>query len=1007
MAVYKMGGHPVTTHRRADFPVIAANAIDMDTDETETRITVRVETVPENAVWLVVQIGDGPGGVADAAVGTITVVTLEPLVEDQTISVCAFWVSVGGYVGPRSEWVNLTQSGTIEPEPPEEVVTVIAVPVIYLDGSPQVGTNMHGTPAEFSGEPSTVSTFFEVSDSASPLDRVWMFNDAGELSADGTAGYNEDGAEPLIVDPGLYGYRGNNIVAVDATITRSTHPVSGASIPVEMAGKYIRLVSVADGSVIGVSDFINIEALAADPALDAGDWSVDSVEPLTGDTEPYVVTLSINIDVCDPSDYGSGLRVQWNTSRPEYPVLFEETWELLTPVGVSEGLADVVSGTTGQWYLNREIDRAETGVWDEAWLFKPEARNADVGRASRLTLRYSTDDGATWTNASDVKAFDLPDGPVDPPVDPPTNPVDAYWRSPETTARMGVVAPTRYGRGYQYMRGLSTGVSHNVIMAFGDMCWVRRSENFGASWDNIKGSGLEQWAFDSGAIDPHDPDYAMAFGYSGWFDGTARWEDARGIWRTTDGGDSWTHVKFLEIEGTTQHRYFQQLFAYDPATDGLSASQRNWYFLYQNYVDKNHPDNGAYILKSTNGGASWTQLGGKIADSKFGQIYQLQMHPTQTGRLYACTKTGLWTTTNPGGGAGTWSRVSGVPATKCRSLDIHQAGQKMYASIQSAASGSNGVWYSGNSGGGWSRVYNAQPVKTLMVDWKTSPATVYVKTTQSQPNDLIIGKGGNWTNNVPRTGMLGYESDSYHKKLSISGNGYGMLVDKTQAGRAIIHAVGRMFMTENAGGSFADSTWGLTGINTSMRGRMTPDPNRPQDTIFGAEDIGFCRMADYGGGGIETSRVPDSLAKAMLGAQRAISSTGAIATRGGREIQIVGAGPHSVAYREPGSSTWKAGAGADPSALGVLAEHPTADGVLIAGKWRSLNDGVNWSGAGKNAVAMSIGGALYSSGNSGKDVHRATNWTSGSATWVPFYQSTKHIKALGSSVNLVLEPGPV
>ena len=75
------------------------------------------------------------------------------------------------------------------------------------------------------------------------------------------------------------------------------------------------------------------------------------------------------------------------------------------------------------------------------------------------------------------------------------------------------------------------------------------------------------------------------------------------------------------------------------------------------------------------------------------------------------------------------------------SFAIAPDGATLYASIQSANAAQNGVWRSGNGGAAWTRVYDAQPVKRLAVDWKRRPETIYVQLNQSAGPDMVVAQG--------------------------------------------------------------------------------------------------------------------------------------------------------------------------------------------------------------------------------------------------------------------------
>ena len=227
-------------------------------------------------------------------------------------------------------------------------------------------------------------------------------------------------------------------------------------------------------------------------------------------------------------------------------------------------------------------------------------------------------------------------------------------------------------------------------------------------------------------------------------------------------------------------------------------------------------------------------------------MYQLVAHPVTANRMYLAAQSGLWVDRRRR--RSTWTKVGGgLPGAQCRSVAVAPDGATLYASIQSSAAASNGVWRSTNGGTSWTRVYDAQPVKRLAVDWKRSPETIYVQLNQGSGPDMVVAQGpsGPWVK-PPVTPMLGYESDAYHQRLSTSSR-YDGLIAHGPAGVCVVNAVGRIFRSDDGGASFRDSSLGFTGINFAAQlTKLAVDPSNPDRFAIAVQDVNLFISTDRG-----------------------------------------------------------------------------------------------------------------------------------------------------------------
>ncbi|TLY60484.1 MAG: hypothetical protein E6K52_10280, partial [Gammaproteobacteria bacterium] len=178
---------------------------------------------------------------------------------------------------------------------------------------------------------------------------------------------------------------------------------------------------------------------------------------------------------------------------------------------------------------------------------------------------------------------------------------------------------------------------------------VYKSTDGGKSWTAV---GLEATRY-IGAIwiDPRDAN-VVAVAALGHFFGP---NPERGVYRSTDGGRTWTHA--LAIDDSTG----VVDLAADPSNPNLlyaAAWQgRGWPWL--SYFQPNvGPGSGIY--KSTDGGASWTRLSGQGWPSgPLGRIGLAVAHTAQGMRVYATVDSkkegGVWRSDD---GGDRWTRVN-------------------------------------------------------------------------------------------------------------------------------------------------------------------------------------------------------------------------------------------------------------------------------------------------------------------------------------------------------------
>jgi len=730
------------------------------------------------------------------------------------------------------------------------------------------------------------------------------------------------------------------------------------SIPTDAArSARVTVTATNSGGSVSVAFDLTVEpaeTVSAPPALEAGEWSI----PTTTETASGRHAGVVEVAATGPA--ASAVALEWTDAATPGAGL------TLTALGGRRWRMDDPSGA---------------------------GRNAVAAGGSKtgIALRYRLAADGLWSDWSeDRKDFAAPSA-------------GAYWRSIERNTTMLAKSPQTYGFGYQFMRCMmSCEDEPDYVIGGGDMNGIRLSDTMGRSWYHPASKGLRCPGFNSVAIDPRDHNYLLAMGNMVWWGTSNAKNQARcGVWRSTDFGATWSLAQQMDNSGSDD--YNQSLFAYAPSSRPAAPSARVW-FLMQSVRPQGEDRLGAQFWRSADGGASWAKVGDQLVATRFNEMYQLVAHPLTANRLYLTAQSGLWMT----GDAGTsWTKVGGgLPGASCRSLAISADGQTLYASIQSTTAASNGVWRSVNGGTGWTRVYDGANVKRLAVDWKTSPETVYVMMYQSSGPDMVVSKGasGPWTK-PPVTPMLGYETDSYHQRLSTKTAYDGLILPKS--GTCLVNGVGRIFRSDDGGASFRDSSLGFTGINFGAQlNKIVTDPKNPSRVAIAVQDVNLYISTDGGRSGA-TQQVPGPVFTQLMEANASLkasprSSYGISILPTGRIMLSIGtASAQGLVSSDDGGDSFTAILSAPAGDYNFIGFHPKTPTAVVAGGRRSTDGGASFPTALTYvAQGLSAGGALYArSGNNA--IMRSTNWVSGTPTWTPFYTSATSIRKFGINSHLM------
>lgn len=162
-----------------------------------------------------------------------------------------------------------------------------------------------------------------------------------------------------------------------------------------------------------------------------------------------------------------------------------------------------------------------------------------------------------------------------------------------------------------------------------------------------------------------------------------------GIWKTTNGGSTWTAL-------TDQQASL--------ATGSIAIDPENHLTIYVGTGEENQAvDNyyGAGILKSTDGGNTWTDIPGPFAGGSGGgaRIGGIAVSPTNSNVVLAaigCCAPNTWGVYRSADGGNTWTNVLNYNGNQAFNVVFAPNGTTAYASVDY-----DGVWMSTNGGQTW------------------------------------------------------------------------------------------------------------------------------------------------------------------------------------------------------------------------------------------------------------------------------------------------------------------
>jgi hypothetical protein len=288
----------------------------------------------------------------------------------------------------------------------------------------------------------------------------------------------------------------------------------------------------------------------------------------------------------------------------------------------------------------------------------------------------------------------------------------------------------------------------------------------------VPGMGPSTGRIDGIAADPTNPNIIYVAAAGG------------GVWKTTDGGTTWTPL--TDDQPTT-------------TMGAIAVAQSNPSVIYAGTGEADNATDSFYglgILSSSDGGATWNNLGADVFRQK--AITKIAIDPTNANTVYAAVSDGsvngalgndgIWRSTD---GGITWTNMTASITTSLPYTDVVIAipptsttQATLYMAIGSAGGGAqNGVYKSTDGGMTWNLagnfpVANAGVIRIAVA--ASSPTTIYAAVTSANTQGLLgmeksTDGGVTWTrlSNTPdylTTPMGGGPQGFYDSTLAVDPN---------------------------------------------------------------------------------------------------------------------------------------------------------------------------------------------------------------------------------------------
>ena len=517
------------------------------------------------------------------------------------------------------------------------------------------------------------------------------------------------------------------------------------------------------------------------------------------------------------------------------------------------------------------------------------------------------------------------------------------------------------GEGMQMIWGISYAPSNpDIVYLLSDTSQVWKSEDGGSSWA-MKHKGFLSNGGVSLFVHPSNEDIVFVAGSQHDFDIPPS-EVADGIYRTIDGGESWSLVK---------QTGFRRL--------GNEKGGTNFAFAVDNVIYAGTHEEG--LLKSIDGGDSWTSLN-LLSDER---ILDLKINPLDSSILFIATENGLYKYTE--GGDPQLEQIGSGLADFPRAI----VGNAINPGLIYVSVGKDGVFKSTDGGLNFNACNNGLEE---VLDWsKEGHEATYLAMSPVDPDYLYVSLywlGGNQPYYTHDGGSSWHEPSImdqgnliYGVNYETGGEFWSSPIAPSPVDENVAITSGNANHPEktmNGGDTWTYSGNGYTGGRANAFGWTPNDANR---FVFFLTDFGPVLTKD-GGSTFRNLHLenPSNYGKTTL--------AGAIDPTPGSKVIVTAVGDWQsqvIAVTRDDGQTWDFISGTD-DAYEYIAFHPQNPDILYAGIYKSTDKGYTWNEIPKEVVAVFSGNGdiVYAIEAMGDDTALLKS-SDGGSTWAQPYNN--------------------